>query len=196
LLKRAITYESFDGETVTEDFYFHISKADLTKLELSKFSDGGLEASLRKMMNARDGASIMEELDKIIMLSVGVKSEDGRRFVKTEAIREDFKSSPAYEVIFMELVTNAEKAAEFIAACIPGNIDVSELQEKSKNVFTEPEPEDVGDGRPQPEAKDPTALGQSDAASQRVLTRAEVQAMPQDELSHLLATGQAIIGQA
>jgi len=196
LLKRAITYESFDGETVTEEFYFHISKADVAKMELSKFSTGGLKASIEKMMDAKDGASIVEELDKIIIMSIGRKSSDGRRFVKNDEIREDFRSSPAYEVIFMELVTDAAKAAAFIAACIPGDVSVEDLQAEAKNVFDTPEPEDIGTERIQPEPKDPTALDGSDAASPRVLSRYEVQAMPKEELSHLLATGQAVIGQS
>lgn len=209
MLKRAITYESFDGETVTEDFYFHISKAELTELELSKFKQGGMESSIKRMLADRDGRGIMEELKKIILMSVGRKSEDGRRFVKTDAIRDDFLHSPAYEVIFMELVTDATKAAAFIAACIPGNIDVEDLQAKSANVFDTPQPDDPGPERVQPEPKDPTALERRehpsdtaaraasavDSEGRRVLTKAEVVAMPQSELSHLLATGQAVIGQ-
>ena len=197
MLKRAITYQSYDGETVTEDFSFHIKQSDIAKLELGHIKGGGLKASIEKMMQAQDGASIVAELDKIIRMSVGRKSEDGRRFIRNKEIEEDFMSSPAYEVIFMELVTDPEKTAAFIAGAVGGDIDVKELQEKAKNVFEEAQPDknETGDMRIQPEPRDPTATdGLAATNTPRVLTRAEVTAMPHTELSHLLATGQAIIG--
>lgn len=207
MLKRAITYESYDGEKVTEDFYFHISRADVAKMELSKFSAGGLKASLDKMMQDQNGSAIVEELDKIILMAVGRKSEDGKRFVKNDEIRSDFESSPAYEVIFMELVTDAGKAAAFIAACVPGDpeemMQAMREDENLKNVFDTPEPDDPGVERKQPPPQDPTALDGRETAqlaqpavtnTPRVLTLVEATEMGRDELQQLLATGQAVIG--
>lgn len=46
----------------------------------------------------------------------GVKSEDGRRFMKSEEISRSFMESPAYEILFEELVTNDKAAADFVNA--------------------------------------------------------------------------------
>lgn len=49
-------------------------------------------------------------------LAYGVKSEDGRRFMKSEEISRSFMESPAYEILFEELVTNDKAAADFVNA--------------------------------------------------------------------------------
>ena len=48
MLKKTITYEDFNGETVSEDFFFHLSKAELVELEMSH--TGGLSASLERII--------------------------------------------------------------------------------------------------------------------------------------------------
>lgn len=201
MLKRAITYKSYDGETVTEDFYFHISMADLAKLELTNIKDGGMEGAFRRMIESKDGRAIVEEFDKILLMAVGRKSPDGKRFVKNDEISQDFANSPAYEVIFMEMVTDAEKMASFIAACVPGDVDPKKLEELSRegNVFATPQPtpEETGDEIIAAEPKDPTAVEtfKRDASGKRILTEKDVREMPDTELRHLLASGEAVLGE-
>ena len=59
---------------------------------------------------------IMEFFEDLITKAYGVKSEDGRRFMKSEEISRSFMESPAYEVLFEELVTNDKAAADFVNA--------------------------------------------------------------------------------
>jgi hypothetical protein len=94
MLKKTITYESFDGdEKYTEDFYFHLSKAELVEIEMSH--KGGLSNSIQNIVDAEDGKTIMEEFKKIILMAYGKKSADGKRFIKNEVYREDFIASNA-----------------------------------------------------------------------------------------------------
>lgn len=175
MLKKSITFDTFDGETVTEDFYFHLSKADLVELEMSK--KGGLEAWLKRVSAERDGAAIMTEFKNLIMMSVGEKSPDGRQFKKSVDIRNNFRDSPAYDVLFMELVTDAGKAAEFVNGIIPPNLD--------KTLAGVPKPAQQ-DGETQNIFKT--------AGETRILTRKEALEMDGDELSSGLATGRYRIG--
>jgi hypothetical protein len=117
LLKKTITYEDFNGETTTEDLFFHLSKAELVELEMSH--EGGLSVSLQKIIESQDGKAIIAEFKSIILGSYGKKSEDGRRFIKNQALRDEFESSEAYSTLFMELVTNTDSAVEFINGVIP-----------------------------------------------------------------------------
>jgi hypothetical protein len=117
VLKKEITYEDYVGATVTETFYFNLSKAELVELELSH--TGGLSASLTRIVASEDGAEIIKEFKNIILKAYGVRSEDGRRFIKNDRLREEFVSTEAYSVLFMELVTDAEKAAEFVNGIMP-----------------------------------------------------------------------------
>jgi hypothetical protein len=117
LLKKTITYEDFNGETTSEDLFFHLSKAELVELEMSH--EGGLSVSLQKIVDAKDGKAIIAEFKSIILGSYGKKSEDGRRFIKNQALRDEFESSEAYSTLFMELVTDTDAAVEFINGVIP-----------------------------------------------------------------------------
>jgi hypothetical protein len=143
VLKKTITYTDFNGEEISEDFFFHLSKAELVELELSH--QGGLSASLAKIVAAEDGKAIIAEFKGIILGAYGQKSLDGRRFVKNATIREEFESSEAYSTLFMELVTDAGAASEFVNGIIPAGMaeDVAKLAEQVEKPQLEsvPKPE-------------------------------------------------------
>lgn len=117
MLKKTITYKDFNDEEVSEDFFFHLSKAELVELEMSH--QGGLSTWLEKIVAAEDGKSIIAEFKKIILSSYGKRSDDGKRFIKNQQLRDEFESTEAYSELFIELVTDAEAAAEFVRGVIP-----------------------------------------------------------------------------
>jgi hypothetical protein len=120
VLKKTIQYTDFNGEEVREDFLFHLSKAELVELEASH--EGGLSASMQRIVEANDTKSIVAEFKKIILQSLGMKSMDGRRFIKSQQMREEFESSEAYSALFMELVTDTDAAVEFMNGIIPDGL--------------------------------------------------------------------------
>jgi hypothetical protein len=117
VLKKTITYTDFNGDEVKEDFFFHLSKAELVELEMSH--DGGLSAAMQRIVETDDRGAIISEFKKIILLSYGKKSMDGKRFIKNATMREEFESSEAYSTLFMELVTVTEAAVDFMNGIIP-----------------------------------------------------------------------------
>jgi len=117
MLKRDITYEDFDGESVTESFYFNLTKTELIELEVG-YKDG-LQAAMQRIVKTSDRQALIAEFQKIILLSYGIKSEDGRRFVKSDQLREEFTQTPAYDSLFMELATDDGAAATFIQGILP-----------------------------------------------------------------------------
>lgn len=117
MLKREITYEDFDGNQVTDTLYFNLTKSELVSLEAEY--DGGLYASIKRIMEANDQKSLIEEFKKIILISYGQKSEDGKRFIKSDDMRTEFSQSAAYDALFMELATSDTLAAEFMTGIIP-----------------------------------------------------------------------------
>lgn len=120
MLKKTITYTNFNDEKVSEDFYFHLSKAELVELEMSY--EGGLTEQIQRIAKAQDGKAIIAEFKNIILSAYGERSADGRRFIKNQALRDEFESTEAYSTLFMELVTDAEKAAEFVRGVIPNDL--------------------------------------------------------------------------
>ena len=99
MLKKTITYEDFNGEERSEDFFFHLSKAELVELEMSH--QGGLSEALKRIVAAEDAKSIIAEFKNIILSAYGQRSEDGRRFTKNQTLRDEFESTEAYSVLFM-----------------------------------------------------------------------------------------------
>lgn len=174
MLKKTIVYEDFNGDEVSEVFHFHLSKAELVELEMSK--KGGLSAWIQNIIDSDDGNMIMAEFKKLLLLSYGVKTADGKRFVKNEKLREEFLSSEAYSTLFMQLVQDAEAAAEFVSGIVPHNMQ-NELQIKSKT---------TSDVRNEPV--------ESETFVPRVLTRAEIVEMDADELKSKLASGEVTLG--
>lgn len=131
MLKKTITYEDYDGNTITEDFYFNLTKAELIKMELSE--QGGLSEAYERIINARDVPEMIRIFDQLIEKAYGVKSPDGKRFIKNEEVYEAFKENPAYDVVFSELITDTEKSLEFFNGIIP-NVDgmIEKLEELNK----------------------------------------------------------------
>lgn len=117
MLKKTIKYEDFNGVEIEEDFYFNLTKSELLKMEMGEA--GGMTEKIKKIVAAQDAPAIMDTFENIISLAYGEKSADGKRFVKSKEISEAFMQTPAYDILFMELVTDADAASKFINAIAP-----------------------------------------------------------------------------
>lgn len=128
MLKKTVTYIDFDGNERTEDFFFNLTEQEIAEMELS--TEGGLGNFINKAVAAKSQVELIDLFKKLILAAYGVKSADGRRFVKNDAVREDFMSTQAFSDIYMELVQDADKASEFFNGIVP--------KEKSKAPVTMP----------------------------------------------------------
>lgn len=117
MLRKTITYTDYDGNERTEDFYFNLTKAEVTEMELS--TQGGLSKMLEKIIAEKDSKRIMETFKELILKSYGEKSANGKHFVKNEELLDAFKQTEAYSELFMELASNAEAAIAFVNGIIP-----------------------------------------------------------------------------
>ena len=120
MLKKTIKYTDYNGVERTEDFYFNLNKAEIMEMQLTTV--GGLDAYLKKIISAQDMPTLMRIFKDLILKSYGVKSDDGRRFIKNEKLREEFEQTEAYSILYMELSTDAEAAAAFVNGIIPADV--------------------------------------------------------------------------
>lgn len=111
------TYIDFNGVERTEDFYFNLSKAEIADMELS--TTGGIKDMVNKILEAKDQAKLVSLFKDLIRMAYGVKSEDGRNFIKNDKVREDYFSTNAYSNLYMELATNDQFASQFFEAILP-----------------------------------------------------------------------------
>jgi hypothetical protein len=128
LLKKAIKYVDFNGETQVDVFYFNLTKAELVEMQLvevTKDNEGGLKTMLEKIIADKSGAGIISTMKGIVLKAYGVRSEDGKRFMKSPALAAEFEATAAYSELFMELVTDAKGAAEFINGIVPAELTLS-----------------------------------------------------------------------
>ena len=117
MLEKTIKYNDYNGNEREETFCFHLKKSEL--LELQMGIDGGMTNYIQKLISAQDMPKLMELFKKIIKAAYGVKSDDGRRFIKNEEVYKEFEETEAYSELFMEISTDDKKAAEFFNAIIP-----------------------------------------------------------------------------
>jgi len=119
MYKKTVHYTDFDGNEREETLYFNLTKAEMVKMELRS---GGMQDMIERITEAKDSYKVAEVMEDIIARSYGEKSADGKRFIKNQEIMDAFKATDAYSELFMELVTNADAAAEFVNGIMPADI--------------------------------------------------------------------------
>lgn len=120
MIKWPITFTDYDDNEITEDFYFNLNKAELTQMQFDV--NGAYSSFIERISNERDLKALGQEFRKIILMSYGKKSDDGRLFRKSEQMREDFEQSEAYVTLYMELLSDGEKAAKFVKGILPKDL--------------------------------------------------------------------------
>ena len=119
-----IKYTDFNGLEREEEFMFNLTEAEITEMELT--TDGGLSDSIKKIIAAQDTPEIIKVFKMLLLKSYGEKSADGRRFVKSEKLSEEFAQTNAYSQLFMKLATDDKAAVAFINGIMPDS-----MQEKA-----------------------------------------------------------------
>ena len=130
MLKKTITYTDYNGAERTEDFYFNLSKAEITEMEMGV--KGGLTETITRIVAAQDSPAIIKIFKDLILKAYGVKSPDGKRFEKSEELSTEFAQTEAYSNLFMELAFDANKAAEFINGIVPADLAKEAAKETKK----------------------------------------------------------------
>lgn len=121
MIKKTMTYTDFNGVERTEDFYFNLTKAELLKMEMGIV--GGLTEKITRIIAAKDQPTIIAIFEELIQNAYGVKTADGRGFVKRKEDLDAFISTQAYSDLYMELATDDKKAADFINGIIPPDLN-------------------------------------------------------------------------
>lgn len=117
MLKKTITYTDYNGNERTEDFYFNLTQAEVAEMEMS--TSGGLSEMINRIVAAQDHPQIIKIFKDLILRAYGEKSPDGKRFVKSKELSDEFSQTEAYSQLFMELATDADAASKFVNAIVP-----------------------------------------------------------------------------
>ena len=133
MIKKTVTYEDYNGEMRTETFYFHFTEAEILDMEMG--TEGGFAERIQRIIDAKDQSALMKLIKKFVIDAYGVKSPDGKRFIKNDEVKAAFLECPAYSDIFMDMVTDDKLAAEFVNGVVPKNMKnrFAELASKKNN---------------------------------------------------------------
>ena len=128
MFKYEIPYTDYNGVERKEMAYFNLSKAELMEMELS--TKAGVEEMIRVLIATNDNAKVVKIFKDLILKSYGIKSEDGKRFIKSQELRDQFEQSEAYSEFFMKLLQNEDSLqTKFINGVISGS-NVPNMGEK------------------------------------------------------------------
>ena len=120
MIKKTIAYTDYNGVERKEDFYFNLTKAEVMELEMS--TKGGLAEMIQRIVAAQDQPAIIKIFKELIIKAYGVKSPDGKKFIKNQEVVDDFVQTEAFSELFMELATDADAAAKFVNGIVPANL--------------------------------------------------------------------------
>lgn len=117
MLKKTITYTDYNDQERTEDFYFNLTKAEAMEMELSV--DGGFTSYIDRIIKAKNFPELVKVFKVLILKAYGEKSPDGKRFIKSEELSNEFAQTEAYSQLYVELATDADAAAAFVNGIAP-----------------------------------------------------------------------------
>lgn len=127
MLKETVTYTDYDGKERTEDLYFNLEKHELIDLAFDLPDDIIVadeetgEIKENHMVEKLGDKGIYKFIKNVIKKAYGVKSADGRRFIKSDELTLEFTQTPMYDSILTKLTSDNDAATKFITTVIPAN---------------------------------------------------------------------------
>lgn len=116
MIKKTLKYKNFDGETVSEEFYFNLSMGDI----LEKAADDKAVADLMEIAKGTDQVKMIKTFTDLISQSVGRRG--GMGLIKSPEFSSEFMQSDAFSVLMWEILTDAKAASEFVNGLFPADI--------------------------------------------------------------------------
>lgn len=145
MIKKTVTYEDFNGVETTEDLYFNLNELELTELAadlpdemVETVGEKPTEETAAKALSSLGTKGILEFVKNLLLKSYGVKSADGRMFIKNEKVLDEFQYGGAFSAIVMELMTDDKAAADFVNNIIPAKLAAKLVDAKGGKIVDMP----------------------------------------------------------
>lgn len=125
MLKKTINYTNFNDEPIKEDFYFNLTKTELMDMNMEEH--GSMDEMLQRVIDTKDKKTIYNVFKNIVLMSYGVKSADGKRFMKKDPVdghrlADDFAETNAFDVLMFDLLSDDKKASDFVNGIMPKDL--------------------------------------------------------------------------
>ena len=120
MLKKVVKFIDFNGDPAEETLYFNLTEAEVVRLD-TKYK-GGFEEVVKHLDPENNPQEVLNLFEDVIRASYGIRTEDGKHFIKNSAESEMFFYSAAYSALFVELLQDADKAAAFVNGLLASTV--------------------------------------------------------------------------
>lgn len=112
-----VTFEDWDGKSHTETHRFNLTKTEVQTLN-ARYG-GSLQNTLARLSMTENAREMMDILMDVFKTAYGRMDDDRVHFRKSEKILDDFASTPAFDKLFMEIMSSDENSAAFVRGILP-----------------------------------------------------------------------------
>lgn len=132
MLKQTISYTDFNDQPQEETLYFNLSKTELADHLYLQERFANLKEKLEgpeHTLSTEDILTLLDLVKTLMKLSYGLRSEDGKRFQKSDDIWTEFTQTAAYDAYLFSLFEDPTRAVSFMLGILPA--DLREEAEKT-----------------------------------------------------------------
>lgn len=132
MLKKTVNYVDFNDNATSENLYFNLTQTeavefamDLPDAVTKTVGDGAtvdVNAASIELVKQLGNKGVFQFVKDLVLKSYGVPSADGKKFVKSAQLREEFEQSLAFDTLFMELMSDDNAAAQFVNGVLPAKL--------------------------------------------------------------------------
>ena len=130
MIKYTVNYKNFNGDVKSKDLYFDLRKRELLLWETQV--PEGMHGILEKAIADGDSGTIARILDDLMLRGYGERSADGESFIKSDDIRKRFEQSAAYDQLFIDIMSDPKKAADFFNGMVPSDM-IDQITKENSN---------------------------------------------------------------
>ena len=135
MIKKTITYEDFNGEKRTKDFYFHMNQVEFAKLNGEV--PGGLEKRIQDIIANQDQDAMLRLVDLLVSRSYGERDDEDGGFTKIgkngRPLYEKFVNTSAYDNLIIELIQGEKNIVTFLRGIMPKEVQKRMDEEAQKS---------------------------------------------------------------
>lgn len=139
MIKKTITYEDFDGDKRTKDFYFHMNQVEFAKLNSEV--PGGLEKTIQDIIANQDQGAMLRLVDLLVSRSYGERDNEDGGFTKIgkngRPLYEKFVNTSAYDNLIIELIQGEKNIVTFLSGIMPKEVQARMNEEFKKQKAAE-----------------------------------------------------------
>lgn len=132
MIKQTIKYVDFDGKEQEDVVYFNMTRTELLDFylnlpddlteDLKNPNEVDVEKFGARMLEKMGRSGIFDFVKTLVFKAYGVKSEDGRRFIKSEQLSTEFTQTLAYDEFIIDLFSDDNKVNAFVNGIMPANV--------------------------------------------------------------------------